>query len=135
MGGTSVLTATVVDQYNNRVANGTSVTFTSDIGTVLSPRTTTNGIATSSITSTVAGTAHITATSGTASDFDSVIFTPGAPYTLTRATADRRDQRGQRITYTAIATDTFGNAIGNVTGSTTFSITPASGGSFAGNAW
>jgi len=133
VGGTSVLTATVIDQYSNPVANGTSVTFTSNIGNVLSPRPTSSGIATSIITSTLADTAHITATSGTASGFASVIFNPGPPFTLTVQPPTAVISAGQRITYTAIATDTFGNAIGNVTGSTVFSITPASGGSFAGS--
>jgi len=131
VGASSTLTATVVDQYGNAVLNGTSVAFTTSRGSVLTPRLTTNGIATSSLSSNVVGTAFITATSGSASGSASVIFTPGAPYTLTVQPPTAVISAGQRITYTAIATDTFGNAIGNVTSSTTFSITPASGGVFA----
>jgi uncharacterized repeat protein (TIGR01451 family) len=133
VGGTSTLTATLVDQHNNRVANGTLVTFTSSLGTVLSPRSTSSGIATSTITSTLAGTAYITATSGLASGTASVVFNPGAPYTLTIQPPTAVISAGQRITYTAIATDIFGNSISNATASTVFSITPASGGNFAAN--
>ncbi|HZY41129.1 MAG TPA: hypothetical protein VFF59_03925, partial [Anaerolineae bacterium] len=134
VGASSALTATVVDQYGNAVPNGTSVGFTTSRGSVLTPRVTTNGIATSSISSNVAGTAFITATAGGHSGFTSVVFNPGAPYTLTLQPPTAVISAGQRITYTAIATDTFGNPIGNVTGSTAFSITPASGGVFAANA-
>ena len=77
------MTATIVDQYNNLVADGTSVTFASSLGSALSPRTTTNGIATSTITSTLAGTAHITATSGAASGTASIVYAPGSPFTVT----------------------------------------------------
>jgi uncharacterized repeat protein (TIGR01451 family) len=134
VGNSSALTATVVDRYSNLVANGTTVNFATDRGTVLSPRTTTNGIATSSVNSTLAGTAHITATSAGRSDFESVVFNPGAPSTLTLQPPTAVISAGQRITFTAIATDSFGNSIGNVTGSTAFSIAPASGGSFVANA-
>ena len=133
VGASSTLTTTVVDQFGNPVANGTNVTFATSRGSVLTPRLTTNGLATSSISSTLAGTAFITATSGSASGSATVVFTPGSPVTVTLQPLTAVISAGQRITYTAIATDTFGNPIGNVTGSTTFSIAPASGGVFAAN--
>ena len=134
VGTSSALTATVVDRYNNTVLNGTSVTFATDRGSVLTPRSTINGLATSTISSTLAGTAHITATSGGRSGFASVVFNPGAPYTLTLQPPTAVINAGVKITYTAIATDSFGNLIGNVTGGTTFSIALASGGVFTANA-
>jgi hypothetical protein len=126
VGGASVLTATVVDQYNNPVDDGTLVTFTSDIGTVLSPHSTSGGVATSTITSTVAGTAHVTATSGTASGFTSVVFNPDVPHTVTVSaepptltvdavsvlTATVVDQYNNPVSDDAIVT--FTSDIGNV---------------------
>lgn len=82
VGGSSALTATVTDQYGNLI-NSATVTFMTDLGSVLSPRTTTNGVATSQISSTVAGIAHITATSGAAQGTAAVTFTPGAANSLT----------------------------------------------------
>jgi hypothetical protein len=80
----SVLTATVYDRFSNSVANNTTVTFTKDLpGSVHSPVTTTNGIATSRVTVTVPGVAHITATSGSAWQATVVTFTPGAATTVT----------------------------------------------------
>ncbi len=115
VGSTSALTATVVDRYNNPVANATTVTFTSNIGTVLSPRTTTNGIATSSISSTLAGTAVITATSGTASDTAAVVFTPGAPYTVTLAAKPISLTVGSTSVLTATVVDQYNNPVANAT--------------------
>jgi hypothetical protein len=83
VGNSSTLTATVTDQFGNFVADGTSVAFAASLGSVLSPRPTTNGVATSTITSTLAGTAHITATSGTATRSTAVVFAPGAPFNVT----------------------------------------------------
>ena len=134
VGATSALTATVRDQYNNLVANGTTVTFTSSLATPVSPGTTTNGIATSSINSTVAGTAYITATSGSGSGSTTVVFNPGAPATMSLSPPTADNTAGVRITYTAIATDTYGNRIGDVTSGTNFNISPGSGGTFVGNA-
>jgi adhesin/invasin len=109
VGGTSILTATVIDQFNNPVANGTSVTFATSRGTVGSPRTTTNGIATSTITSTLAGTAYITATSGSASGFDTVLFNPGPPNTTTLLAIPDTVTVGGTSILTATVIDQFSN--------------------------
>jgi uncharacterized repeat protein (TIGR01451 family) len=133
VGNASTLTATVRDQYGNLVADNTSVTFASSPGTPLSPRTTIDGIANSSLNSTVAGTAYITATSGSGSRSTTVVFNPGAPTTLSLSPFTSVITAGLRITYTAIATDTYGNRIGDVTAGTSFNISPGSGGTFVGN--
>jgi Cohesin domain len=83
VGSTSVLKATVRDRFGNLVSNGTVVTFVTDLGNVLSPRTTTDGVATSALMSTAAGTAHVTAQSGPAQGAAMVIFTPIAPTCVT----------------------------------------------------
>ena len=84
VGNSSVLTATVYDSFDNRVEDNTSVTFTMDRpGTILSPRMTTNGIATSRVTVMLASVAHITATSGAAQGTTTVNFTPGEVTTIT----------------------------------------------------
>ena len=123
----------MVDRYSNPVANGTTVTFASDIGTVQSPRTTTNGIATSSIASTQARHRSHHGHQRRPLGLRIVVFNPGAPHTLTLQPSTTTVSAGQSTAYTAFATDTFGNSLGNVTGSTNFSIAPASGGSFVGN--
>ena len=94
VGINSVLTATVTDRFGNDVANGTSVTFTTDLGNASSPRPTTSGTATSLISSTLVGTAHITATSGTAQDTAAVSFVPDVPFSMTlQAQPDLADRR------------------------------------------
>jgi adhesin/invasin len=59
------------------------VTITTDLGNVASPVTTTNGIATSSVSSTRSGAAHVVAKSGSAQDTETVTFLPGVPTTTT----------------------------------------------------
>jgi hypothetical protein len=115
VGNSSVLTATVRDQYNNAVANGTLVTFTTDLGNVMSPQTTTNGIATSSISATLVGTAHITATTGVVWNTTSVTFTPGTAYTLTLQANPVTQTVGLSSVLTATVTDRFGNHVANGT--------------------
>ena len=134
VGASSALTATVVDQYGNAVSDATPVTFAANIGNPIPPASTSNGMATSAITSTLAGTAHITATSVGRSGSASVVFNPGAPHTLMLQPPTAVISAGTKITYTASALDVYGNSIGDVTSGTTFSIAPAAGGSFAGNA-
>ncbi len=84
-GATSTLTATIVDEYGTPVADGTIVTFTTDLGelgnpgTLFLPTTTVGGVATVTLTSgEVAGKATLTATADMVSDTTSVAFTPGA---------------------------------------------------------
>jgi hypothetical protein len=78
----STLTATVKDQYNNDVANGTVVTFTTNLGSVGSQeiaKTTTSGVAAATLTAGMTpGVAAITATSDSESDQTKVtLFHPG----------------------------------------------------------
>jgi len=69
---TSTITATVSDQYDNKVADSTVVTFTTDLGSLGSStvtKTTTSGVATATLTAgTTPGVATITAASDSASD-------------------------------------------------------------------
>ena len=121
---TQTFSASGFDRYGNTV--------------VITPAWTTNGgtINASGVftAQTIVATGkRVTATQGITTGFAVVNLQPGAPYTLTVQPPTAVISAGQRITYTAIATDTFGNTIGNVTGSTAFSITPASGGNFAGS--
>ncbi len=112
VGNSSVLTATVRDRYNNLVGSGIAVTFTTDLGTTVSPRNTTSGIATSSISSTAAGTAHITATTaGAAPNSTVVTFTPGTPMTITVQVKESNltPNSGQTAMITATAVDNFNN--------------------------
>jgi hypothetical protein len=75
---TSYLTATVVDEYNNDVADGTTVTFTTDLGSV-SPATddTEDGKAYATLTSDEGGTATVMAQADSVTDTATVVFKPG----------------------------------------------------------
>jgi uncharacterized repeat protein (TIGR01451 family) len=121
---TRTFTASGADQYGNVVP--ITPTWTTNGGAIDS-----SGVFTAQ-TSVAAGR-RVTATQGITTGFAVVNVQPGAPYTLTIQPPTAVISAGQRITYTAIATDAFGNAIGSVTPSTNFSITPASGGTFAAN--
>ena len=83
-GDSSVLIATVTDQFGNLVADGTVVSFTTSLGNV-SPvtATTVGGVATATLSSTISGVATVTATVGSLSATALVTFTPGAPFTFT----------------------------------------------------
>lgn len=86
VGGSSALAAaTVRDAYGNAVADGTPVTFATDLGSITPTiAATQNGRAQAVLLSgTEAGTATVAAQSGTASGGAAVRFTPLAPYTLT----------------------------------------------------
>ena len=111
VGASSALTATVVDQYNNTVLDGTSVTFATDRGSVLTPRSTTNGVVTSTISSTLAGTAHITATSDTAFGIASAVFTPGTPFTVTLQANPTNLPVGTSSALTATVVDQYNNTV------------------------
>jgi hypothetical protein len=116
VGSSSTLTATVTDQYGNLVGNGTNVTFTASLGTVLSPRSTTNGLATSILTSTLVGTAHVTATSGTATRSTDVVFAPGAPFNIAvQAAPATLVANGSTSTITATVRDQFNNFVADGT--------------------
>jgi uncharacterized repeat protein (TIGR01451 family) len=83
-GDSSVLIATVTDQFGNLVAHGTMVSFTTSLGNV-SPvtATTVGGVATATLSSTISGVATVTAAVGSLSATALVTFTPGAPFTFT----------------------------------------------------
>jgi hypothetical protein len=78
---TAVVTATVTDAHSHLVADGTTVGFTTTLGSIAPlTGTTTGGVATATLTSsTELGTAVVTATAGVASGDGSVAFVPGAP--------------------------------------------------------
>ena len=113
VGNSSTLTATVTDRFGNRVANGAPVTFTTDLGSVISSTSTMTGTATSSISSTQAGTAHITATSGAAWNTMAVTFTPGAPLTLTLQATPTLQVVGNNSVLTATVRDRYSNLVSN----------------------
>jgi subtilisin family serine protease/protocatechuate 3,4-dioxygenase beta subunit len=116
VGSLSALTATVTDQFGNPVANGTVVSFTTNLGSV-SPitRVTTNGVATATLSSTLPGTAVVTATVGSLSTTAQVTFTPGAPANLALAAAPSTLPVGNLSMLTATVTDQFGNPVANGT--------------------
>ncbi len=116
VGSSSVLTATVSDQFGNPVPDGTDVTFVADEGNVETPSATANGIATSIISSTVAGTAHITATSGSTQHSTTIVFTPGAPSQIIVLASPSTLVAGSGATaaITATVSDVFGNVLSGV---------------------
>ena len=83
VGNLSALTATATDQFGNPVADGTLVSFSTNLG-VATPTVaaTVNGVATATLSSTVAGLATVTATVGSLSATALVTFTPGPPTNL-----------------------------------------------------
>ncbi len=117
VGANSVLTAIISDSFGNRVGSGITVTFATDRDTVSpNPATTTsNGIATSTISSTLVGTAHVTATAGTATGSTSVTFTPGTGYTVTLKVPTTAQVVGTTSVLTATVTDQFGNPVADGT--------------------
>ena len=138
----STLTATVTDLYGNLVTNGTTVVFSSTIGSIQSPKTTTSGVATSTLNSTVAGTALITATSGAAQKTATVAFTPGPlTYIVVESAPDGTGSPITNVTMSlystltvyAVGYDAYNNVIGPQTAAWTASglangrIAPTSG--------
>jgi len=117
VGNNTVLTATIKDQYGNPVAKGTPVTFTKDLGNLTPPvAQTTNGIATSRISSTVPGTAHITAASGSVPPTPAtVIFKPDEPFAVTLVAAPTVLVVGSNSALTATVTDRYNNRVENGT--------------------
>ena len=116
---TSTITATVTDAYNNRVADGTVVTFTAGLGSIAPyTTTTTNGEATAILTATTTtGTSVVTATAGSAQGTTNVTFAPGPPVTLT-LTANPTSIEADGVstsTLTATVVDAHGNAVADGT--------------------
>ncbi|NTU63793.1 MAG: DUF11 domain-containing protein [Chloroflexi bacterium] len=112
----STLTATVTDQFGNFIVDGTSVAFATSLGNVFSPRPTTNGIATSTLASTLVGTAQVTATSGSATQSTAVVFAPGAPFDITvQADPAILVADGSTSSITATVRDQFNNLVADGT--------------------
>jgi len=98
---TSTLSAVVKDQWNNDVADGTTVNFGTTLGNLSAPSaTTTSGVAQVTLTGTTLGFATVSASSGSASDSDTVEFTWVAP----TATPTSTSTPGPTATPTATAT-------------------------------
>jgi parallel beta-helix repeat protein len=112
----STLTATATDQYGNLVANGTTISFTTNLGTLSGSTATTNGgDAVVTLTSTTPGLATVTATVGSLSATALVTFTPGAPFTLTLTAVPSTVLVGSASALTATVTDQFGNPVADGT--------------------
>ena len=120
-GATSTITAVVRDQYGNDVADGTVVTFTTDLGTWPNgartyTSTTSGGVATATLTSgIIEGTATVTATAGAAGDstqVDFVLAQPEEPGVIT-VTADPAEIPigGYTSTITATVKDYWGTPV------------------------
>ena len=117
-GLTAILTATVVDQYNNKVANNTPVTFTTSLGAIgeTQPRLTSDGVATATLTSgNVAGTATIIALADAHAGTATVQFLPLAPFTVTVMASSASIPVGGNTAITATVTDQYGNLAANGT--------------------
>jgi uncharacterized Zn ribbon protein len=120
-GQTSDIHAMVKDIGGNNVADGTEVTFSTNLGTLGSntiTKTTTNGVATALLTSeTTAGTAVITATADSKYDITEVVFNPDPPYTVT-LTANPMTIPANGVstsTVQATVTDRYGNPVADWT--------------------
>ena len=102
---TSMLTATVEDQYGNDVADGTDVVFNTDHGTLGSStvtKQTSGGVATATLTSessTETVIATVTATANGASDATAVFFIPAGG-------AEVEESQTETITDSGTMTDT-----------------------------
>jgi uncharacterized repeat protein (TIGR01451 family) len=115
VGHSSALTATVTDLLGNPVANGTPVVFETDRGHVESPRTTTNGVATSTISATQAGAAYVSAACGGLAASTVVTFTPDVPYTVTVSASPQVITPTRPSTVAALVTDQYNNAVADGT--------------------
>jgi uncharacterized repeat protein (TIGR01451 family) len=127
-GAQAIITATVLDQYGNPVADGTPVTFTASLGVIVpASRPTTNGVATATLTSGyAAGTATVTAFADGRSGYTYVTFWPGAPFTVT-VTINPSDLT---VDDTALVTSTVRDYYGNpVANNTLVTFTVSAGGS------
>jgi hypothetical protein len=119
------ISATVKDTSNHNMPDGTTVYFSTDLGTLsASSATTTNGQATVTLTSsTLAGTATITATTASVSGDTAVNFVPGGVGAISlTATPNNLTADGQSTsTIVATVTDAHGNLV-TKSESITFSV-------------
>jgi len=112
---TTVITATVTDEYAHPVTDGTPVTFAASLG-VITPTTsaTVDGVVTATLTSSLdLGVAVITATTGEVSGTVEVALVPLEPHTVTVQTAAASlpaDGRSATI-ITATVTDEYGHPV------------------------
>ena len=131
-------TITVEDALNNTVLDFTdAITLTSPNGGTPTPESVqpAAGVWGGTITLTAAGAARIVnAETGVVTGTATIDIDPGPATSLTIEPSSASVTAGQGITYTAIATDSFGNGLGDVTDQTEFTIAPESGGVFSGNA-
>jgi len=128
-GALAIVTATVLDQYGNPVADGTPVTFTASLQGTIAPssRPTTNGVATATLASGyVAGTATVTAFADSRSGYTYVTFLPGAPFTVTVTINPPDLTVDDTALVTSTVKDFYGNAVAN---NTLVTFTVSSGGS------
>jgi hypothetical protein len=138
----------------NSVANGTAMNITANNGTqiVFTVSTKSNGgvrntlvwqdvrirptagtpLASGSIT--IGGTSVITGVAN-GDPLGNATEVAGAPADLALIPDPSTITEGDSVAYAAMATDQFGNAIGIVTGTTSFSIEAGAGGSFAANVY
>ena len=109
-------TATGFDQFNNSrgVVTGTT-TFT------ITPNGSCSG---STCQATIAGAHTVTGTNAGKTDTATLTVNAGAPTSITLSPSSSTVLAGATQTYTATATDQFGNPLGDVTAQTTFSISP-----------
>jgi len=111
----TLITATVRDNFGNLVEDGTLVTFTSSLGTIISPRVTVSGVATTSLSSIVAGAAIVHAEAGEQSADTSVTFTPGPPARVFLSASPAVLTVGGRVNLSATVNDLYGNAVADGT--------------------
>ena len=115
---TATVTATVRDLWGNRVADGTLVTFGTNLGVGVNPdsRLTTGGVATTTITAgTTAGVAAVSASAGAAVGLATVTLLPDAPYTVTLWAMPPRLPAEQTTTLHAAVTDRYTNPVADGT--------------------
>ena len=113
-GDAQTYTATGSDQWGNTLGDVTSsTTFTITNGTCTG----------ASCTSTTAGSQTVTATDGSATATATLTVDPGPVATLTVSPSTATVTAGDAQTYTATGSDQWGNTLGDVTSSTTFTIT------------
>lgn len=117
VGASALLTATVTDLSGAPAPDGTTVSFSTSLGSVApGAATTLGGVATATISSTRAGTALVTATAAGASATTLVTFTAGAPASIAlTATPNLILANGiSQSVVVAQVTDAFGNPVPGV---------------------
>jgi hypothetical protein len=115
-GGSQSYTATGFDQYGNNMADVTAGTaFT------IAPDGSCTG---ASCTATVAGAHTVTGNNGGKTGLASLTVTPGPLNQLAISPSSATITAGGSQSYTATGSDLYGNSLGDLTASTTFTIAP-----------